>query len=570
MTQRFNTMKARTMITKTLMVKKNATINGNIQATGATITGNLQVDGVIIPNDMAPATTAGARQVLAYQKRVQCTLNEYKIPLPLHPNNGDETLYSNYIGNYSKGLPHNSLGEVDPTAYQSLLTAVTTGNASDFDGIIMGNTHAKLTNPQGGLAFDLEGADSWALYMPPPPALASAERAANAVEDYWAALLRDVNFADYGTGIGTDSAGLSTMACMELSRLSGYNGPKIDGVVTPATLFRSNIPGSVGGPYISQFSYLACPFGATSINQQIKTIDPVATQIASGLPTADFGTVYSEWLNIQNGAAPTHSLVFDSTLRYIRNGRDLAQNVHLDVLCQAFYQAMLILFTFCPYNVGNPYNNSANQTGFGLFGQPHISGLLPEGCYRALNKQWYEKWFVHRCLRPEEFGGLVHNTLTNAATYPLHPDVLTSMAVQKVFQQTGTYLLPQAYPEYCPYHPSYGSGHATVSGFAVTILKAFFNGNTVIPNPMEPSADGTTLNPYSGPPLTVTGELNKLAYNVACGRCHAGIHYRSDSDNSLLLGETWAISVLRDQHNLYNENFAGFTFQKFDGTTITV
>jgi hypothetical protein len=55
------------------------------------------------------------------------------------------------------------------------------------------------------------------------------------------------------------------------------------------------------------------------------------------------------------------------------------------------------------------------------------------------------------------------------------------------------------------------------------------------------------------------------------GRHMAGIHYRSDAENTgFELGEEVCISVLRDQKLTFNENFAGFTFEKFDGTTITV
>jgi hypothetical protein len=34
----------------------------------------------------------------------------------------------------------------------------------------------------------------------------------------------------------------------------------------------------------------------------------------------------------------------------------------------------------------------------------------------------------------------------------------------------------------------------------------------------------------------------------------------------LLLGESAAISILRDQRAIFNEKFDGFTFTKFDGT----
>src|SRR5207237_2117394 len=117
--------------------------------------------------------------------------------------------------------------------------------------------------------------------------------------------------------------------------------------------------------------------------------------------------------------------------------------------------------------------------------------------------------------------GLVHNRLANKIAYPLHSDLLNSNAVAAVFKKNGSYLLPQAFPEGSPLHPSYGAGHATVAGASATILKAVFDESYVIPQPVVPSADGLTLAPYTGPDadrLTVGGELNKLAANVAMGR----------------------------------------------------
>jgi hypothetical protein len=70
--------------------------------------------------------------------------------------------------------------------------------------------------------------------------------------------------------------------------------------------------------------------------------------------------------------------------------------------------------------------------------------------------------------------------------------------------------------------------------------------------------------------ITVGGELNKLANNVALGRDVTGVLWRSDAEQALLLGEAVAISILRDQRSTLNEPFSGFTFSKFDGTTITV
>jgi hypothetical protein len=104
----------------------------------------------------------------------------------------------------------------------------------------------------------------------------------------------------------------------------------------------------------------------------------------------------------------------------------------------------------------------------------------------------------------------------------------------------------------------------------VTILKAFFDETAIIQNPVVSTPNGSGTDPYTGPDLTVGGELNKIASNVATGRNIAGVHWRSDAVESLNLGEAVAIGILKDQRGLYAENFGGYTFTKFDGTTITV
>jgi hypothetical protein len=151
----------------------------------------------------------------------------------------------------------------------------------------------------------------------------------------------------------------------------------------------------------------------------------------------------------------------------------------------------------------------------------------------------------------------------------VNAEVLHSVALDGVYSAHGSYLLPIAAPEGCPTHPSYGAGHATVAGACVTILKAWFDESFVIPNPVAPNADGTDLEAFSGPALTVGNELNKLAANVAIGRNALGFHYRSDYSESLKLGEALAIGVLQENKACYNEG-GSFTLTRFDGTTITI
>ena len=507
----------------------------------------------------------------AYRIRLDAALAQRKLPIPDHPVNGDEQRYANRIANFSKGLPHNDLGEVDPAAYNALVRALATADTAGFEQLSMGcpdpSLQRKLVNPQSGKAFDLEGADCHHLSIPAAPAFRSAEQAGEAVELYWMALLRDTPFDEYS------SNPLAQSAADDLSRLSDFRGPKTGGRVTAGTLFRGFTPGDLAGPYLSQFLARPVPFGAQSIDGAIRT----------WLPNIDYMTQYSEWLAVQNGCRPAAAGQSDPVRRRIRNGRDLTQWVRMDVLFQAYFCAALILTTppdpsdpitgggiGAPLNSGNPYIHLRNMEGFGTFGAPHIVTAVAEVATRALKAVWFEKWYVHRRLRPEAFGGRVHNRLVNSADYPIHTDVLNSAAPSRVFSRYGTYLLPQAYPEGSPLHPSYGAGHATVAGACVTMLKALFDESFIVPNPVTPTADGLSLAPYSGSPLTVGGELNKLAANVAMGRNFAGIHWRSDYAESLQLGESVAISILRDQRATYKENFDGFTFTKFDGTKVTV
>ncbi len=500
------------------------------------------------------ATSAANRSARAMYMRQQAALYEHGLGFPPQVSNGDETNLPGYIGNYSKGLPHNALGEVDPVAYQAMLRAVNSGSPADFEAIPLGASR-QLTNPQAGLAFALQGPDPACLAQAPAPALRSAEQAAEIAENYWMALLRDLAFLDYETDP------LAAAACIDLAAMSDFRAPKEAGAVTPRTLFRSQAVGTTVGPYISQFMWLKTPFGAETVDRKMRTRK-------AGV---DYMTDYADWLAIQNGANPGGDAGFESQTRYIINGRDLGEWVHIDVLFQAYFNALLILFDQgAPPDAANPYRNSRNQAAFGTFGPPYIASILCGVARTALAAVWYQKWFVHRRLRPEAMAGRVHNQKSGAAAYGIHADILNSQALARTHDRFGSYLLPMAFPEGSPTHPAYGAGHATVAGACVTILKAMFDETWVLPAPVLPTADGQSLVPYSGAPLTVGHELNKLAANVAFGRNIAGVHWRTDGDASMRLGEELAIRYLREDRLCTNEPFTGFSLTRFDGTTITI
>jgi hypothetical protein len=496
-----------------------------------------------------------ARAERALKIRVGAAKRERAVPILDQINNGDEREYDTYIGSFSQGLPHNSIGEVDGGAYEALLSAVRSGKPGDFARIPLGGK-TKLVNPQAGLAFSLEGTDGGQLTIPPAPRLASAERAGEMVEDYWMALTRDVPFSQFG------NEPLTAAAIADLNKLSDFRGPKSGGKLTLGTLFRGLTPGDLIGPYLSQFLLTPTSFGTLGIKQIYNTY----------MPGKDYLTDFDSWLAVQNGQGPFPPNVISGTT-YIKNGRDLGAYVHVDFPYQSHLVATQVLLAKAPFSPSNPYLAIKNQSGLITFGSGHIQDFLGEVTQCALKAMWYQKWFVHRTLRPIAYGGLVHNTMTGAARYPIHRDVVNSSAIKEVFAQYGTYLLPAAYPEGGPQHPSYAEGHGVVAGACVTLLKAFFDETFVLPNPVVPADDGQSLLPFLGADagqITVGGELNKLAHNIALGRDISGVHWRSDAEQALLLGERVAISVLRDQRRTYNEPFAGFTFTRFDGNTITV
>jgi hypothetical protein len=139
------------------------------------------------------------------------------------------------------------------------------------------------------------------------------------------------------------------------------------------------------------------------------------------------------------------------------------------------------------------------------------------------------------------------------------------------------WLLPMAFPEGSPTHPSYGAGHATVAGACVTILKAWFDHGWPMthagsPIAFEPDATGSALVDVSGSlarPLTVEGELNKVAENIAIGRNWAGVHYYTDYVESFRLGEQIALGVLEEQKLTYGEPFS-LTVPLHDGTSVQI
>lgn len=562
---------------------------------------------------------------------------DYPDPFPNNRNNGEEDdakhnrgKYRNFIANFTKALPHHPLndaesGEVVRSAYQKLIDAANDDDPDKWEMIPLGSQTItdprRLVNPVSGVDFDLEGLDSHATHMPPAPRIGPKERASvnddngaeaagEMAELYWMALSRDVYFGDFN-GDSTIQSALDDLS----NNYTKFPIPKNSNLfpLSKGNIFRGFTMGDIKGPYISQFllkgnddvdqdqnqGYIK--YGSLRIDQRQLTVLPTTP-----MDINDFVIDYAEWLDIQDGKKSPSDITcgnrYDTSgRRFIRNMRDLANYVHIDALPQEFVNAALILiylgvpsvgppagpcaFPPPPFDKENPYiARYEKQEGFGTFGSPHILTLVAEVTTRALKAAWYHKWFVHRRLRPEEFGGLINRQLGevpgHSFDYPINPEILringgssTPTVLDRIKTKFNSYLLPQVYPEASPIHPSYPSGHATIAGACVTILKAFFKEDFEIPKPVQSNSAGNALIPATNfdgsalvEPLTVRNELDKLASNISIGRNIAGVHYRSDYTQSLFLGEQVAISVLEDQEDTYLEKYC-ISFHKFDGST---
>jgi hypothetical protein len=294
----------------------------------------------------ATGSRLATRRARALKLRIDTARRQLAGAFPRPRTNGDEDAYPAGLANFTKTLPHNRLGEVDPDAYRTLLRALDSGKPADFDKVPLAGT-TKLANPQAAFAFELEGADPWGLAAEPPPRLASEEFAGEMTECYHLALARDVPYTRYG------QEPVTAAAVEDLRRFDDYRD------VDAGSLFRSTLPGVAVGPYISQFLLQPYTFGGTPIQQRYRTT----------MPASDHLTAYEAWLDVQNGRPASSQARFDPQPRYIRNGRDLGEWAHRDFSYQGPLVACLVLLDYLAQHGpqvlddNNPYKGSATQSG---------------------------------------------------------------------------------------------------------------------------------------------------------------------------------------------------------------
>ena len=175
----------------------------------------LPVLSVVRAADLRSPLSPGQRQRRVLETRREAAQAEFSDNPPVHVTNFDEDRSPDRRASFSKTMPHNDLGEVDPEAYRQWLAILARGDAAGFDQAPRApQAVERLNDPQATYATDLVGPDATALVLPPPPAFASREMAAQMTELYWLALMRDVPFRDYGT----DALALAAVADLRLGR----------------------------------------------------------------------------------------------------------------------------------------------------------------------------------------------------------------------------------------------------------------------------------------------------------------------------------------------------------------
>jgi len=540
----------------------------------------------------------------------------------------DENVDNDPVTNFGKALDHDADGVPTPGAYQSLVDALEDGSVEAFNDIMLeegDDRPRRLVEPHGSLAFQKAGADPHMLQIQPHPSFSSDQSGAEMVELYWRALCRDVQYGDYG------SDGTVGNAVKELGSLSGYKGPGSDADprstgLDHSNLFRGIVPGAQKGPRVSQFLWKDIPRGAIPLSQRIRVLTGASASktFDSGSGTSptldgpDYLTDFDTWLKVQNGVPvpdvnPPPNLVTkeddpdEQVQRHIISGRDLANKVRRQVPYLSIRDAAEILLDVgVPFDPNIPYGTDTGEIETGRpfinFGSNDVLDVVVNVFISGQNVCWYRKWKVHRRLRPEEYGGRIHVHKERDRSFPIPDNVLDSTALEEIESTYDSYLLPQAYTEGSPSHPSFPAGHSGVAGATVTVLKAMFDGTHEFTNDemVVPVADDTTsadlahggtavvqqtelstvadesdesggtvaatqaeIDDAADSTVTVNDELNKLAANMAFGRNWAGIHYRTDGIDGFLVGEQAAVRYLQDHIRQHDLPFDGYRLEPF-------
>jgi len=476
-------------------------------------------------------------------------------------------------GLYSKGLEHDPVtGLASQDDIDKIILALETGEQSDFDSIPQSTVATrKQESPQAALSFSMSGGDPEGFAIEQAYALNSRRAAAEMLEVYERALLRDIPFNVLsGDVTGTAQQESDIQRAIDTLNAFGddYAGPKENGVVTRKTLFRGKGKDEKFGPLVSQFLLHDIPLGQHTIEQR------------AIVETGEYGITDANYLAIQNGTVPVPQTKGAAVYNF--SPRVLGSFVHIDFVYQAhIYAAALLLGNGAQRNEAFPVLDK--ETNFvNSSGPADIAAAIGEISKHALKATWVQKWRKHLKLRPEAMAGrVVKQESGDLPVGTVHQDLFTlgaaTLAAVKAANianggESKSYLSLQ-FAEGSPMHPSANAGHAGIAGACSALLKMYFKDGawSSLGLPTLHSIDGTMLDTYSeadASQMTIHGELDKLAAScMSLGRDWAGVHYRYDGDQGVLLGEQVAIQWMIDNAAQSNVNIGTIRFTSADGVT---
>jgi membrane-associated phospholipid phosphatase len=501
----------------------------------------------------------------------------------------DTILYGipDFRGVYTKGFightgPNGEVRRPDKASYELFISGLKTKDLDKINSVCSVST--RLADPFCLFDLEVEGKYRESYRIPLAPSITSLQGSAELLEVYTMALLRDFELGLLDPS-GSKYANYSTIQKNTIQKyidilnnegITTHLKCPVDstGKITPGLLFRGKSNGDKIGPYLSQFLYYPAYLGNFRALQQFMLIDASLNKI--DLSTNNFGLNESYVRDLLEGVGKTSNLKFK--IGYIQTIRDVAIYINRDEIWQAFFNAAVILLDA---GVSPGFFSEIRKVPRGRFinlGVVDLYNLMMKAIKLAMNAAWVWKWHQLK-QRPEEMANQVNLTKkypTDPSAVPFPSLLLNSQILTDISNNNnGKYLMPLAYSQGSPYHPSYPGGHATIAGAATTILKAWFNCDSGI-QAFISDPSGTDLDIYyqgTGSTafvfLKIGDELDKLATNCSHSRNFAGIHYLSDSEGGILLGEQVAIDLLKDEVYKYKDKTC-FRLRRRDGTVVEI
>lgn len=370
-----------------------------------------------------------------------------------------------------------------------------------------------LIDPYAG-ANHIEPDDWWPEQFP-VPSLDSAQIHREAAVLAWMARVRDVPFSSF------DADAMVDEARHELADKFGVTNP-----------FRPDHINMGGGHYVSHLLTDDVPMGDPSGEATKRRVHNYKGQ--------SYGISLGEACRMQSGQ-PLHQLKPTTSAMHPlgHSPRTLTTIVKSDHPNQHCIDAALILNSLPGVITQTPAHDPEREpmnAAFVDWNLAHLIDVMSTGLHRALQQVWHwkwtleyarpELWFIAAEMRRKEIGEWGPQSGVDSAW-------LSSQFNRMNVDDHGTILLPLAYCDGSPPHPSAPPGHAIVAAYCGTILKLWYR-------------DGQW--PATGA-ASVHEEINKMVFNTTYARSWAGVHWLWENDAGMAMGERLA---KQDWFNLVN------------------